>query len=286
MIPALKVLETMPVNKDRAKALLSLRSSYDPELHRRARIEIKRLGRQAIGPLLQLIQPENEVFYRKHATYFLGELRAASAVPDLLKMLNDEDEDLREYAATALGKIGDPTAVPALIHLLSDIITTYPSPERLVCQSAVDALEQIGTPAAVQAMQAWRHDPVPFFINGLQSPLVKLRRKQAWTLYKYPQKSVVKTLIDALEDPDSEVRRGAAWSLGQIGDSDAVQPLLNILPSASRIVCATVIMALGSLRAAEAIPVITEYLSDTRTYHHNQRISDAAAEALRKIKQV
>jgi HEAT repeat protein len=55
---------------------------------------------------------------RRLAAATLGEIRALEAVPDLLAVLGDPDDELVASAARALGRIGDTTATAALIDLL------------------------------------------------------------------------------------------------------------------------------------------------------------------------
>ncbi|MBC7225425.1 MAG: HEAT repeat domain-containing protein, partial [Anaerolineae bacterium] len=50
----------------------------------------------------------------------LGRIGDPQAVPGLLEMLMDENEDVRQEAARALGEIGDPQAVPGLLEALWD----------------------------------------------------------------------------------------------------------------------------------------------------------------------
>lgn len=82
----------------------------------------------------------------------LGELRAKSAVPDLIEALEERDPYLRTNAAWALGEIGNPAAISALIPLLAeDPIADAPQ----ASQYAAAALRQLGRGALVDAFTAW-----------------------------------------------------------------------------------------------------------------------------------
>jgi HEAT repeat protein len=75
------------------------------------------------------------------------------AVPPLLEVLRaSESEDSRWYAAYVLGLIGDPTAIPDLIKALDD--------SEFVAQSARRALKIIGTPEALIAIDVWNRGRV------------------------------------------------------------------------------------------------------------------------------
>ena len=71
-------------------------------------------------------------------------------IPFYYKKLQDEDPDVRGYAAEALGQMGAGAkdAVPALTQALQD-----EDPE--VIYSAIEALESIGTPEALKASRSF-----------------------------------------------------------------------------------------------------------------------------------
>ena len=129
--------------------------------------------------LLEQLQKGDE-WQAIEAAEALGELADPSAVPALLKTLQSKDwcheidslmndgekgkgvnkshlavatvqlandiNALRSASATALGKIGSAEAVPGLIEALFDDHLTTPKNE------AANALRQIGTPEALQAL--------------------------------------------------------------------------------------------------------------------------------------
>src|SRR5688572_29703473 len=57
---------------------------------------------------------------RTAAAQHLGHLRAPDAVPALIRMLDDPDENARRAAVIALGSIGDASATPHLLESLND----------------------------------------------------------------------------------------------------------------------------------------------------------------------
>ena len=73
-------------------------------------------------------------------------------IPFYYKKLQDEDPDVRGYAAEALGQMGEGAkdAVPALTQALQD-----EDPE--VIYSAIEALESIGTPEALKASRSFSY---------------------------------------------------------------------------------------------------------------------------------
>lgn len=118
--------------------------------------------RRAIEPLVHLLgsidtsslTPEDERD-AEYAIDALGMLKAPEAVDALIAAL--EIESLREGTAEALGDIGDPRAVAPLAALLE------PEPPFWVGNAIWNALNQIGTPEAKAAVDAWeeRHETPP-----------------------------------------------------------------------------------------------------------------------------
>lgn len=93
---------------------------------------------------------------RKYAVEVLGELKAASAVDDLVERLDDEVGDVRHRAYEALIKIGAPS-VPRVIPLLV-------SEEDELRQSATEILRKIGKPAV---------EPLATALADAEAPLKK-----------------------------------------------------------------------------------------------------------------
>jgi HEAT repeat protein len=68
------------------------------------------------------------------------------AVPHLVKLLEDDNEEVRNFSSVMLGDIGDPKAVPALITALRD-------PDANVRHGAAEALGKIGDARAISPLQ-------------------------------------------------------------------------------------------------------------------------------------
>lgn len=68
---------------------------------------------------------------------------------EVVPLLSEERPGTRRMAAVVLGNIGDASAVPELAEALSD-------KDSKVITYAARALEQIGSPGAMAALEAWR----------------------------------------------------------------------------------------------------------------------------------
>ena len=98
----------------------------------------------AVPALLRMLREEDRDV-RVETLEALGRLQAERALPLIQVFLRDAMFELRDAAARALGLLGSRKAVPALLRVLAD-------PESLVIESAALALGKIGDPAAIPAL--------------------------------------------------------------------------------------------------------------------------------------
>ncbi|MBN1427654.1 MAG: HEAT repeat domain-containing protein [Anaerolineae bacterium] len=93
----------------------------------------------------------------------------ALAVQNLITAADDDDVRIRGYAVQALMYLPDALAIPVLIRRLSDSSSIADHPFRyyftidgpgntLICEDAADALESIGTPEALAALEKFRRE--------------------------------------------------------------------------------------------------------------------------------
>ena len=117
-----------------------------------------------------------------------------------------------------------------------------------------------------------------------------LLRNAARALGKLGDKQALPALIRCLECADYYVREAAAQALEMLGDRDSIGPLIKLLdggsvaavrvPGKSHLVQPydSVIEALGTLQATEAIPLISPFLE-----HSVERVQYAAARAMYQL---
>lgn len=119
----------------------ALRDDADAGL-RNAAIEVY-VQSGALEPLVKLIQDSNEEV-RNFAAVMLGALGDDAGVPALIAALEDPDLNVRHAAAASLGQIGHAAAVTPLIAVLEQ--------EPWLQYPAINALSQIGDERAVPAL--------------------------------------------------------------------------------------------------------------------------------------
>ncbi|MBO0350433.1 HEAT repeat domain-containing protein [Phormidium pseudopriestleyi FRX01] len=164
--------------------------------------------------------------------------------------LRHEDLSLRYYAAWWIGRFGvrEPGAIDALLDLLSE--------DR-------DQTEAGGFP---------------------------LRRNAARALGKVGDDRAVPALIDCLDCSDYYVREAAGESLERLGDRTAIPSLMQLLAGGLTAAVQvqgkphltqpynTILEALGTLQATEAIPLIQPFLD-----HEVPRVQYSAARAMYQL---
>ena len=170
---------------------------------------------------------------------WLGE-KAASVIPDLVKLLNDENENVRLHAAETLGKIGPP-AIPALRKCLQgtnrqlqlsalSAVQTMESKARSLSEILISiASADLAPELQIQALRALRRiQPEPKFYAPVLWPLAlhasaEIRREAAEGVLALPAELSVPRLAKMLNNADASasVQLWAADILGRIGPAAA-----------------------------------------------------------------
>lgn len=190
---------------------------------------------------LQKVLGDQDFSVRVHAALDLMVMgpEAQPAIRELLQLLEDEDEAIRNVATEALERIGKP-AIPELIAALNHEAGT-------VRRGAVWALGKIGVEAerVLRKLMPLLHDPndrvreatawilgrmgaeaestLPELVKLLTDDIAYVRNHTAHALTRIaPQSEVVITaLLDGLNNDNPDVRAVAAETLGEIGGAAA-----------------------------------------------------------------
>ena len=105
----------------------AIRNDDHADLRNGAMEVIMRFGSQAVPKLVALLRDNNEEV-RNFTTVMLGEIGSREAVGPLVQALQDTDVNVRHGAAEALGKICDRAALVPLLDLLKeDLWQQYPA---------------------------------------------------------------------------------------------------------------------------------------------------------------
>jgi len=228
----------------------------DPQERAAAAKELGRIGaRKAIPDLVRLIVDEHQEV-RVNAITSLAWMRAKEAVPALLEASDSPDRWVRRRATQALGQIGDRQAVPKLIGLLGDA-------DPAVKKNAVLALGWLRErTAAAPLLQLYKAE------------LAKPQPKEQWPFVT----SAPVYFCSAI-----------AQSLGHIGDR-AVTPFLLgeldkehfPLPWHNKVLKQNAVFALGLLGDERAVPKLSALAAQ---HDRHWIIQNEAKDALWRIEQ-
>lgn len=180
---------------------------------------------------------------RAAAVRALGAIADPSALPGIMRALDDEHEEVRAAAVEAAGGLGDPAVIPALLEHLAD-------GSRYQRTRIVDALRSLGPPVTPALVAFARAHPA--------------RTQLAADVLGMIGTSVaVDPLIEWSGDASSDVRVAVLGALGSIGLDDrsyyfALRGLGDSDPRAR----AMAARALGRSRREDAAGYLAERLDD------------------------
>lgn len=195
---------------------------------------------------------------RAHGAEVLGAAGRQAAVDDLLRLLTDDDDEVRRVAARALGRIRSATAAAPLLAAVSSRLDV---PPRIIA-SAVLRIGVGAHPALVRTLREG---------DALQRSIAAEIAGLAGAT------AAVEILMELLrDDPEVEVRVRCARALGRIGmpwsTPHLVESTADDEPQALRIVASR---ALGEIGSVDAVPRLTALAGQA---HH--RVAANAASAL------
>jgi HEAT repeat protein/energy-coupling factor transporter ATP-binding protein EcfA2 len=249
------------LGQDTVEAYGLLLNNRDPHIRVKGLVLLTALqSRRSVELLANTLHKEDEdVEVRRFAAEALGKIGNESAIEHLIKAIDDDLPDVRCCVIDALGKIRDPRAVEPLIAKLGDS-------EADVRWRAARALGKIGDARAIDSL-----------ITALCDQNANVRRHAAEALRNIGVPAVP-LLVASLHDPDAGIRRSAVEVLGKIGDSRAVDSLITALRDRDVGVRKSAAEALGKIGDARAVKPLIGALRDQDT-----GVRRSAAEALGKI---
>ena len=160
--------------------------------------------------LIFLMKKKVNQFSRLFAVRSLGKGKAVRAVPYLVELLSDGEDDVKEIAVEALRQIGDPASVKPLVKALR-------SGSNEIVYSVLVALGEIGNQrTGLEVMCFLDHENE------------KVRKAAVWAVARlYPEKAVPKFVKMLEQDASESIRQEIVKRLGKLGGPAAVRPLLN-----------------------------------------------------------
>jgi HEAT repeat protein len=180
---------------------------------------------EAAAALLPLLQDRDE-FVRQETAYALGETRSRQALSPLVALLEREKKDgVRGAVAVALGQIGDEAAVIPLAELL-DRRVAAPGFLNRVRRKKKDENEFVRRAAAHSLGQIGSRASVPALIGVLEDERAPddLRREAATSLGLIGDTAAAPALRASLTSSDPYLSRIAYDALRKISSAEATRP--------------------------------------------------------------
>lgn len=164
----------------------------------------------------------------------------------VIKDLHNKYWKTRANAARKLGEMNNPVAVTPLIEVLWD-------EERVVKESAIEALGKIGSPALIPLINALYDESKWKIRSEVEKSLIKIG------------KPTVKALLKHIKNYEESSFHVVSRIVGEIRDTEAVLPLINALEKGDIPVRLASIQALGDIRDKRAVKPI---ISDIKKHGH------------------
>ena len=288
----------------------------DPNAFYRTRAATSLLGNKAgiAAQLPALIRMVDSPEIRERCTaLFL--LSTATPTPDILatyeKLLKDRDASIRGFAALQLCKndrIPDleilreviqrdheysnfPFGIDSTVGCAVDRDNLYVA---VASQATAPIFELVlGSPPSVSdyepqvallkqfAASLNRHpEAAEVLLAAHDAPHVQEKVRFVTAVFGYAGKSQLPQLHAALKSKDRVVRSNAARACGAIGDPSSIPLLLKTLDMESGLARASIVIALGMLKAKEAMPRLTELYVDAQNDEKRRRGSGFMAQQI------
>ncbi|XP_065178414.1 deoxyhypusine hydroxylase-like [Sycon ciliatum] len=247
----------------------------------RALFTLRNLGGSTAVSHIAACFSDSSALLKHECAYCLGQMQDGSAVPVLVKVLEDRDQDVmvRHEAGEALGAIGDPSALAILEQYLEDSAVEVAE----TCRLALDRIQWSVNVACQENDKLSTNpyksvDPAPPAVKSedvnldqLQQDLMNTslslfdRYRALFSLRNHGGPEAAKKIATGLKDTSALFRHEIAYVLGQMQEDSVVAALTENLKDLEespmvRHECAE---ALGSIGSDECTPILQQYLHDS-----------------------
>jgi HEAT repeat protein len=235
---------------------------------------LARIGEPAVAPLANILDDhDGPVWGRRTAAWALGRFTCESAIPPLLRALNDPAPAVRHAASQSLSRIG-PSTVDELLRIMVEQgeeqrVQAVRSLARMETESVVPPLMEAlhDTSAAVRKVAAMALgergfvESAPILVTLLDEGSWYEKSRAAGMLGELRYVGAVEPLIEATADSEWKVRIAARDALVAIGQP-AVDALLRAASHEDASIRMKAVSALDQLRCPRAVGVYIRALRD------------------------
>ncbi|PKL43819.1 MAG: hypothetical protein CVV41_08635 [Candidatus Riflebacteria bacterium HGW-Riflebacteria-1] len=211
------------------------------KIRSRAASAITRMGKSAVEALKVAVE-DNDSNIRFWAAICLGHLRDRSYTKILLEKLQDRDIGVRIAALRALREIGDPNVAAKLFEALSQ-------PSEQIRDLIYEILKDFGTHS------------IPYLMDSLSSEYWMGRSLAAQALTDMGSEAVF-PLVSALESQDKERRYWAIRILGKMHEQTAYAEIKKFLSDPDSEIRMAALESMGFYLNPDAVPAMIERFLD------------------------
>jgi len=226
----------------------------------------KGIGEVATSQLIQALQTD-DIWQIRISCRCLAEIKDKRAVPDLIKILNHSDYQIRNYATTALGNAKDTTAFNSVVEILKDSIEV---PRKAAAYALGELNDKRG---------------IPYLISALSDKHFSVRMVAMESLVKIG-KGAIPALIQLLDDWSDSVTTEkpnsyylAIEALGKIKEPQVLPILLDLLKSPDWMTKGVAVEALGNYNN----PKIAVTLTNLKKSETHPFVKDKIGKVLEKM---
>ena len=214
----------------------------------------------AVAPLKEALKHYDESV-REAALYSLDELQAESALPDIARvMLEDNDQYVRWRAMMVMKSIKEGSEVEAITRALRD-----PGAEAKARRNAASFVGDLKVDSAL-----------PLLVTAFEAKDENLRWRAVEAAGKIGNPAARKAIEGKLKDPSRDVRMFAISSLAELGDEASVPPLAAMLSQKSPEIKKNAIRSLRKIGGASAAAAVRNMLTDPDKYIRAQAVETLA----------
>jgi HEAT repeat protein len=256
--------EVSALDKEIDSILEEMRGA-DPDKRYEIAVKLAGLGEEALPGLIDRLQKVEDDLVSWIGTG-ISQIKSKKAVQALIKGLKSQRPLVRKTIISTLASSGDRGAIGAIRGMLTDEV-----PE--VRGKAIDALAYLNDVESLSDIAAMIKDRA-----------LSVRRRVVYAVLKLAKGAqskgeVSEILIDTLDWVDEPCKVQIAELLGRLGAQGAVPGLIGLIDSELKDVRAKAIMALGVLRAKDALGPLVERLG----YEEDRWVKIQITGALQKI---
>jgi HEAT repeat protein len=246
---------------------LALRHRWSSDTH-----TFTKLGRDALPDLVAALHHEDSCVRGVIAREVVGAMRDPATIPDLLRLLDDEDSWVRQCAIRAASQFRDSAMLPAFQKAFRrkdgaetealEAAAFLPGSEDLLIEGLDHKDSSVRQKAAQLLGKSATRAALAPLCRAARDRETSVRAEVVSALGSFPEPEAIESLGQALDDESSFVRKAARDALVKIGGPAVVACALAALRNPERIYRDEPALLVGELGEVSLVPALLEALAD------------------------